>query len=308
MIIVRETTAPQQSISPERSSSNIQSLSVVMTGVDGSTWDLIDGPATLLGGIKMLGTAKPTHWHRESPAIDGSVWQGMRTPMRDDPVLPIRIDGDRDSTRWRELEDEFFKAIDPRGEFAVTVTRPDAQSRTLRLRYADGGDPDSNTDPMLYAFSTYVIECVAADPFWRGETIVREFRAEEQHQFFPGPPFYINSSNTTTDGKTSNPGDVEAWPKWTVGGPSTAWKVGVGASVVEQAAVLLAGEERIVDEHPAHRSVRDGNGKDRWSELLRADFAPIPPGEDVGLSLDLQGVQEGTYIRLEYTPGYRRAW
>lgn len=309
MIIVREVTAPPSTpATPPTPTSKLREFSVSLVGVDGSEWDLSNGPVRLLGGIKMLGTAKPTHWHGSSPALDGSVWQGMRTAMRDDSVLPIAIDGNRDSVKWRELEDDFFKAIDPRGTFTVTVARPDSQARSLTLRYADGGDPESTVDPMTRAFSTYAVECVAADPFWRGEKVIRRYEAEEAPELFPGPPFHIGSSNTIASGKADNPGDVDTWPKWTVTGPSTAFTVGVGKSTVQQSGTLAAGEKRIVDMNPAHRVVVDDTGKDQWVELIQADFAPIPPGQNVNLSMELTGAAAGTSIQLEYTPGYRRAW
>lgn len=50
--------------------------------------------------------------------------------------------------------------------------------------------------------------------------------------------------------KINNPGDVDAWPTWTIIGDSTAAAVGVGTSVVEVPFVVPAGKALVVNTDP----------------------------------------------------------
>lgn len=281
-------------------------LGVMLVGVDGSTWDLYDGPVRLLSGSTGFGTPKPTHWWRESPAIDGGRWQGMRTGIRDTISMPIYIH-DPDSLGWRDTDAAFFDAISPDGECQMMVTTPDAETRTLTMRFVDGGDAQYDVDPLLLRYGAYSLQFAAADPYWLTDPIVQTFQNATAQPLFPGPPFNINPANTLASGVASNPGDVAAWPRWKITGPFTAFTVGVGDSIVQWSGSKPSGYV-VVDMDPRARTIVDEAGADAWLQVTEADFAPIPAGADVPLSLDVAGGTGTTSIELAFTPRYRRAW
>ena len=282
------------------------SSSLYLTGVDGSVWDLTNGPVRAQAGVK-LGPADPEHWTRESPALDGASWQGFRTPSGE-VFLPVRVMAD-DSLGWRDVDAAFAKAIDPAGEVTVTLITPDARSRSVVGRYSEGLDAGFERDPLMMRHATYGITLATYDPFWRAPKHTVTFGVAESLSFFPGPPWALAPGNTTDAAVVTNPGDVAVWPKWTITGPFTAVTVGVGEAVVTLAATVTAGQSRVIDMDPRVRSIVTGTGADAWLDATTAEFAPIPAGTDVPLSVDLTGGTAGTTtIAVEFTPAHRRPW
>lgn len=285
-----------------------QQLEVSLVGADGSVWDLINGPVRLQSGASGFHTPDPLHFWRDSPALDGSSWDGMRTPAGE-PLLPVRIgEGVKSSLEWRDVHAAFETALDAEGECSYVVTTPDGRTRRLGLRFKGGLDIDTDIDPLLLLHAVFPLEFTAGDPYWRGDTISTEFEAVDPSAWFPGPPFYVNPGNAIATARVSNPGHVGAFPRWTITGPLTAVTVGVGDSVVTIEATLSAGEQRIIDMDPRLRTIVDENGADAWLDATDAAFAAIPAGADVALNLEVIGPGSGTEIALEFTPGYRQAW
>lgn len=308
MIIVETGTTPDENTPPPvRPHINPRHrLGVMLTGVDGSTWDLYDGPVRLLSGATGFGSARPEHRWKTSPAIDGSTWGGARTPHRE-LTLPVYIHTPS-SLEWRDVDAAFFDAIDPAGECTLTVVTPEGRWREIDVRYDDGGDAQLDVDPLLLRYATYALSFVAADPYWHGQSIVRQFMTGEIRDLFPGPPFDINPSNIIGLATVTNPGDVDAWPVWTVDGPFSAFTIGLGDATVEWEGSVTAGQSIVIDMHPRMLTIRDGSGGDRWDGTTKVEFAAIPPGDDVDLGLSLTGATAETRISLQFTPRYRRAW
>lgn len=278
-----------------------------LTGVDGSVWNLTDGPVRVQAGFRP-GYAEPEHWTRTSPALDGSTWEGFRTPAGE-VFLPIRVLAS-DSLTFRDIDSALAGALDPSGEVQLTLIAPDGQGRVLTARYESGFDTGYERDPLMMRHAAYGLTLATYDPYWRGAKRTITFGvAESPPDFFPGPPWNLNPGNSTDAAVVSNPGDVAVWPKWTITGPFASVTVGVGSSVVTLGADVYAGESRIIDMDPSIRSITDQAGADAWLDATEAEFAPIPAGSDVPLSVDLTGGTEGvTTIAVAFTPAYRRPW
>ncbi len=281
-------------------------LGVTLIGVDGSTWDLFEGPVRLLSGSTGFGTVPPEHWWKTAPAIDGSQWAGMRTPQRD-LTLPLYIH-ESTSMGWRATDAAFFAAVAPDGECQLVVVTPNQQTRTLLMRYTDGGDAAYDVDPLLLQYAAYPATFTAADPYWQGLPVTRSFLAVDALAFFPGPPWNIYSSSTLASGTENNPGDVPSWAQWTITGPCTGFSVGIGGSAVSSSVPLAAGATVTIDADPGQLTILHGDGSDAWADMDAVDFEPIPPGVDVPLTMTATGEGAGFEITLTYTPKYRRAW
>lgn len=120
-----------------------------------------------------------------------------------------------------------------------------------------------------------------------------------------GPPYYIGSGQSIANATMSNPGDVAAWPVWTVNGPFTSAEVGVDGRKVVVPFAMLAGESLTIDTAPSAQTAIDHTGAERTASLGAADFAPIEPGESVALSLSLVGAGS---ISASLQPLHFRAW
>jgi hypothetical protein len=122
-----------------------------------------------------------------------------------------------------------------------------------------------------------------------------------------------------------NPGDVESYPRWYVEGPATTASVGVGSMVVDVPFEVPEGKCLVIESDPdfigatlydvalgasSKPSERvEGvdllNPVDMTAALGEADFAPIPAGTAVPLSLTLMGLGK---VEALLPTLYRRPW
>lgn len=310
MIIVAgpDPEAPAEPTPPPRPRPVWLRFQMTWTGTDGTAWDLYDGPVTVRPGASGFGMPLPTHWHDESPSIDGAHWQGMRTGPRE-VFLPVQLA----APRVDQLEAAFFAGLNPRHEGALTVTSPEGRSRSIRLRYSDGAEGEFDIDPLLSGDSRYPLRFTAADPYWHGDPVYVRF---EERAPKPSGEYvlWITSSNSLASAKVTNPGDVDAYPVWRMEGPFTAFTVGVGDSLVAMTLTKAAGEWVEVDMDPRRLTVVDESGVDRWDDVDDAEFSAIPPGAEVDLTTSVTGAvagtpdEPGTAVELSFPTRYRRAW
>lgn len=282
-------------------------FAVMLTGVDGSSWDMYDGPVRLVSGARLFSTPDPEHWFKDAPGLDGSMWAGMRTP-RGEPYLPVYIH-EPTALDWRDTYAAFFRAVRPDGQCVLTVVTPDARSRSLTMRYMSGSNADYDVDPLLIRYGAYGLTFATEDPYWQGWPILTRFEDVTPLPRFPGPPWNINRTNTTESSSVTNPGDVDAWIKWKVHAPFTGFTVGVGDAFVTYAGAKTTGWVEI-DMDPRRQTIVDETGADVWLQITAADFASIPPGppgENADLNLNLVGAGVGTDIEMVFTPRYRQA-
>jgi len=278
---------------------------VGLTGGDGSSWDLTSGPVRLLSGPQLFAAPDVSHWWRVSPVLDGSRRDGMRTPQRE-IVLPIMTSGD-DWRTWRDTDAAFFRAIHPANECQISVTTPDAYTRTLGGWFVSGGDVD--TDPLTQNFAAlYSLEFTAASPFWRGQGVSAEFFPQAPLPLFPGPPFNINRSSASESSTVTNPGDEPSYPRYIIEGTASTWAVGVGDALVSSDTPQTADQSVTIDTDPSQLTVLDQDGNSVYNRLASDDFEPIPAGVDVSLSLQVTGFDSSTRVRVEFDDLYRRPW
>lgn len=282
------------------------------TGWDGSVWDLLGSAGLCLTpGVRGLNMPPVDRFTSTSPALAGSRWRGHRTLERE-VFWPLLLWSDAGSVDWLDFDRAFWATMRPDKAGTWTVSDPQGLSRSLRVRYSDDSDHASDMDPSKFGWSVYGLRLVAEQPFWEGDPVTRTWNNDSFVPFFggvaggKGPSFYISSGSTLVSAEVSNPGDVDAYPVYTVTGPVDSASVGYAGNTVSLGAIP-AGQQRIIDTRPDRLTVTDANGVDKWSELTGdPQFdAPIPPGESVPLSLSMVGT--GT-VSLTLTPLYYRAW
>jgi hypothetical protein len=151
------------------------------------------------------------------------------------------------------------------------------------------------------------VTLIADDPFWTGESVRRVWaQSEDVDAFAPVPDVVLNVSSASklASAAMTNQGDLEAWPVWTVKGPVTSVTVGVDGRTVQWNVALTADDILVIDTDPTIQSAWL-NGVDVTSQLGTADFAPIPAGDELPLSLTMAGTGS---VEAAITPRYFRAW
>lgn len=284
-------------------------LTMSWTGWDGSVWDLADSSVSgvVMGpGVRGLGAPPSQRFSTSSPAVAGSRFRGSRVLEREVfwPLSVLADTGlgwvDRDSAFWRTLR------VDAPGSWAVTS--PGGTTRTLRCRLADV-DEEFVVDPTRHGWASYGVHLVADDdPFWSGAPLVRSFSPGSPVDFFDpagSPPFHISAGNLLATATLDNPGDVDAFPIWRVDGPTTSVTVGVDGRNIVIPITVAGGASLTVDTRPQAQTAIRSDGTDVTASLGAVDFAAVPPGAVVPLSLSMVGT--GT-VTATLQPRYFRAW
>jgi hypothetical protein len=286
------------------------------TDYEGTEWDLCRGLSGLLLLAGMRGTGMPPITRHTSVAagLHGSRWRGMDVVERD-VFWPLKVFENGGSQEWIDHDGRFWRTLHPERTGIWTVTQPNGVSRSLTCRFDTDNGKAWDIAPERIGWTHYGISLVAEDPFWKGEPILRTWGPAEEQPYYGGtggggmgPPYYISSGSSAATAEIANPGDVEAWPTWTVYGPATSATVGVGSETVSIPIALDAGEWVRLETSPyagdvSQRAI-DNTGADRTLELGSARFAWVEPGASVALNVAIvgTGLVEG---RLQ--PSYLRA-
>lgn len=287
---------------------------VTLNGVDGSVWNLLDlaSPAHLLGGLGGLHLPPATHRWATTARSSGRRWKGKVTDARQfemtvrigDPEPPFRTGDD-----WRALDSRFWKALSTEQLASLTVN----DQRVLFFRLDEDNEVEFPQDPALFGKAVYPIACVADRPEWQGSPVTSSFTfgsgtVTNYYGSPKGPPFTISAPTISRTATISNVGDLPAYPKWRIVGPSTTAAVGVGTRVITIPFALQAGQQVVIDTEA--QTIVDGDGQNLWSRMGSAfvDFAPIPPGGTVPIVIGMEDGTSASFIEVSLTPLYRRAW
>nr|WP_274635528.1 hypothetical protein [Microbacterium bovistercoris] len=283
-------------------------LHVTWEGPDGSAWDLNDssgGVVLLEDGVEGLHFPKITKFSSTSRAIPGKRLRGWRPESRDVfwSVL-IWSDG---SDEWLRRQAAFFATLHPENPGTWRVAT-DGGERSLQLTGVFDDDYRYVHDPRKRGWAQYGIALEAADPLWQGKpNTYGPWKLGDPAPFIGAggaPPFHIGSSGTTANATASNPGDVDVWPVWKARDECGSLQLGIGSTLIEVPFDLSTGDQLVIDTDPRNPTATL-NGVDSTAALGLQDYAQVPPGADVPLTVSFTGT--GT-VTCTTTPLFFRAF
>jgi hypothetical protein len=298
---------------------------VTWTGWDGSIWDLTDpdgGVVLLRDGVEGLHMPKFKEWVRQSPAVPGQTFSGAIAEKRT-VVLPLAVYEDTTSAAWVERDAAFWRSMHPRRQGTLTISPAGTgRSRSIRLRL----QPEDHTyglDPAFARWAEYSAVLIADQPFWEGLPVRAGWGAAPPQDFYETEgPHLVNlmTGHTTAAADLTNDGDEDAWPVWTVIGPSSATHMGTGTDIVEIPFDIPEGKAVVLDTDPRIRTALEYdyvpaagelpeaflNPMDRTADLTGAvKFSRIPAGTTTPVNVSLAGNGQ---LRVVLIPLYWRAW
>jgi hypothetical protein len=279
------------------------------TDYTGTVWD-ISGRTSgvyLRAGVRGMNMPPVTRYTSKSPAVAGSRWRGSITDERD-VFWPLHLFQKNGSQEWIDHDARFWDTLNPDRTGVWSVVQPNGVTRTLTLRFVDDGGQSFDTSPELFGWCSYGVNLIAEQPYWIGEKVSRTWgQTDTPDGFFGpsgyGPPFYITSASTMGNATIDNPGDVSAWPVWTLAAPFTSATVGVGSKTVQVPFSMSEGWLRI-DTNPTAQTAVDHLGVDRTAQLGQVKWAEIPAGKGASVTVNMVG--QGN-VTLELSPRYYRA-
>lgn len=310
-------------------------LQMTWTGGDGSVWALNSRAGSgvyLLAGTRGLHTPTGTRFRDTSPAAHGSQHRGTIWHERE-VFWQLKMWHGGTGPEFMERDRAFWETLDPDVPGIWEVGASVGAPRHLNLRLEPSTpDPGFDTLPSIRGWVNYGIYLTADQPFWAGEPSVRRWKSPTYvGPFFEenGPHlFNIGQGISLVNATISNNGDVESPPVWYIDGETLAGTtyVGIGSrrvvvpfSVPENRCLVIdsdptrigaiqytvTSEGKTVNAAERIIGVHMINPVDRSRELGPADFAPIPPGSSVPLSLSLEGSGK---IEVAVPSLYKRAW
>ena len=277
-------------------------------GSDGSVWDLSDprsGIVMLRDGVTGMHFPGWDRYTSDSPALPGSRFRGTRVLPRD-VTWAIHLYSDESSVDWVERDRAFWRSFDPNVPGTWSVTSPDGQTRRLPCRLISAGDYEYGHSGSFKGWATYPVNLVADDPFWLGSDVSRSWSAGELVEFFDpddSPPFHISQKSSYDDAVMTNPGDVAAWPVWTVVGPSVDAVVTVDGGQLGLPD-LSEGQTLVIDTDPARGTAVLDGVEDVSGLVLPWDPRPVPAGGEVPVSVEMSQLAE---LHCRVTPKFYRA-
>lgn len=281
-----------------------------MFGWDGSEWDLSSGMSGIALQAGTRGMRPPPHqrYATKAASLPGSIYRGSVTDERD-VFWPVKLFSDAGSQAWIDHNHRFWRTLDPDELNTWVITQPSGERRSLQVRYAGLSDDSDDIDPALVGLAEYGIQLVAEQPYWLGDPLTRRFDHGGGQNYYGGdsgggygPPFYISPGLTTDTASITNDGDVPIWPVWKVNGPTTSVTVGVNGHLTVFPMTLTSGQWVRLDMAPTDQVPIDQAGVDRSADMGAVDFAEIPRGANVPLTIAMTGTG---FVEVTIVPAYR---
>jgi len=294
-------------------------LEITWLGIDGSSWDLLGGTQGASLAPNAAGLHLPTWKQQVSTAarVPGRTYKGTVYEARK-VDLNINIgdlwDAPRTGRAWRQLDEAFWQSMSPEVSGRLLIRSDTGGYRFMDLRLEAAPDPAYQYDPALNGLGTYVVNLEADNPFWKAFDVVRTFAYDVAPSNYygggagtRGPPFYISASSSLSRATASNPGDREAYARWTATGPGT-FTFGIGGHLTTLP-TLAAGQQIRIDTDPNVSSVTDAAGNNYWPFLGAHDFTfPIAAGMNRPLSISVTGATYMvTSMQVAFTPLFMKA-
>lgn len=301
------------------------SIEMTWTSWDGTVWDLMSGRqgVALQKGVRGLNMPPVAHYSQTSAGIHGSRRTGWVAKDREIywPTLIYKPTGD---PTWSELDSRFWRSMHPGrpGTWSVRGAAANSELRTLSCTYESDNGHAMGSVPSVRGWETYGIYLSAEKPFWLGPRIIGNWNPKSPSSFFGngGPPFYISSGSSRDSATVTNPGDLDAWPEWTVIGPTPSTTIGLNDRLITVPFDIPEGKALRIDTDPLRQTVMFGdwvdnsdggvlrNAVDRFVDMGRIEFTPVPSGKDLPLRIEFGASNPAAGVRMRLTPRYFRAW
>lgn len=293
-----------------------QPLSATWIDPDGTVWPWTDrSSGWVLESITGLGSP-PASLTSSALAGGGLLAQSYGAAPRTVVAGMVAFD-DSSHDAFLDLLDRIARALwtERLGAPApgtLVISRPGGQARQIELLCTSGpeqADEDASQDGYRWTTTYGLTFTSALDPLFSDatDTTVTFAAAPASGGVPPMPPVVLSPSTVLGSTSVTNSGNGDAYPIWEITGPGTPTisNLTTGQSFGLDVA-LAEGEVVTVDTRPARQSAVDGDGDDRWGDLVRTSprsLWTIPPGKS-DLDIQMTGSGDNTKVKLSY----RRRW
>lgn len=263
----------------------------------------------VLKGVRGLGRPPIELAVEETPLLDGGVVTDAWAPPRL-ITLPMMILADTEAA-FRARVRALLAALSFGQRIELEVGQPDGQRRRIGCHYAGGLEGDESPDTGDDRWHKAAVTLVAEDPFWYDPTPVT---VSVEHggasTFFPFFPLALSPATVLGTVTVDNPGDVLAWPSWTITAPATDVQLSHldYGEELHLTGTLPSSEVLLIVTRPNETDIVLSDGTDWWDKLVGIPTLwPLRPGPNT-VSLVLTGADTGSSITGSFVARYESAW
>jgi hypothetical protein len=301
--------SPSTPIKPEANRS-FEYAYVAWVDPTGREWSLSDVRAgyVLTQGVQGLGSIPITVTADAHPR-GGSRIRSTRYEARI-LTLPIFVWGaDHEGflQPWRDLEDAFTRTSEE-GLGYLRVVRPDGTERRIDASYYAGWENGQGDD---WSFDVVPVQLYCPRGFWYSPTPVLTERGATTGASFFAPYPRVSSGRVLGATTLTNPGQLTAYPSWTVAGPMTALEADVthadgSTETFTVTHTLTAGQNIFITTDPP--TIKDDAGDSLLGALTMPGSALWGIGRGTSeVTFTVTGSGSQTKITLSFLPRFKQA-
>jgi hypothetical protein len=226
-------------------------------------------------------------------------------------VLPIWLDASSESALRTAMRDLVAKMDPTRGDGKIRVTSPTGDQREITCRVASGLELSerlgSTSGPTV---QRAVVVFRAHDPYWTDTSdIIDTYTTGQPATFFPLFPLRLTSSEIFAAATVNNDGDVEAWPRWQITGPGSAFALRnlTTGKLLQLTTGLGGGETATIDTRPGAKTVVKNDGTNLFPDLSSdTSLWPLARGSN-SIQVEMPGATSASEVRLTWRRRYLSA-
>lgn len=270
--------------------------------VDGSVVDLNNLVSTwMVKGGRNLFNAPFGFKTFEVPLVAGEVVTSVDVQPRiiDIPVLVT------ESTRQQFIETmrALVTAMNPqRGEGFLRYGHEHNSTRELKCRYVGGLEGDGNGKGWSPSTGVVILSFRASDPFWYSAGWEgQQFTLSTPVTFFPFFPLRLTQTDVFSTADIVNSGDAEAYPVWTITGP-TSGVVLKNVTTDEELSLSISlgsGVSLVIDTRPGIKSVTSSGENYFYTLSSTSVLWSLQRGMN-SLQVEMTGADANSLVDLQY--------
>lgn len=222
---------------------------------------------------------------------------------------PLHIWGDTHQefiTRYRRVMRAFTQTTYRQEPGILTVYRPTGRARMIYAYYKEGFSGEAGEN---WLSANPVLNLFCPDGYWTDttDTVVGRSQGGGADSFY-SPFMTIGTSQTLGVTVVTNPGEVEAWPRWTITGPMakiTAVNNTLGVQFALTYPLTEGQQVRITTNRPTVRGPGDSvlTGYLDWPSAV---LWPLVPGDN-DIEFRVDGAGAATRVDLGFKARYEGA-
>lgn len=262
----------------------------------------------LLRGVEGLDNP-PVSLLMDDPATwDGSLYRSARYTARE-VFLPVHLHA-ADTDEMRTKIKDLATLTDPKqGAVTLTVSQWDGSVRKID-GYLSAPMSSATAAGEGFFWRRLGLRLKCPDPYWYNAAASLSYSPSTSTVAFLSStflPMALSNSQVAGEITVTNNGDAEAYPVWTIQGPTSSIVVTVNGLTWAVPAALGSDETLIVDTRRGQQSAKV-NSQLAWGRLADGSTLAAFPAGTSTLYLDVTGATTATVVSASWTERWLTAW